>query len=201
MRFRKSLIRMLLAVCLLAATANAGLRARAGIMSPQGDLKESAKLGWRAEIGADLNMFSLPFMTVAVSVSAVDFGKKESEYNFQSNSFRQESHVALTGGGAGLRVRPPSAMLRPFAELLLRLASVEQEYKDGAGGSSLESKTKFGYEINAGFEYQLAPKTALEFGASYLTLWNHKLIRSRVEQEIDLKAWGVFAGINLGIGL
>lgn len=193
------------ALCLLclcgtqAAIADIGVRG--GIMYPHGDFKEFAKAGWRAEITADVNMFSVPFLSTVVAFSTSDFGKKESLWQPEDAVVTQESKTAVTGGGVGLRFEPPSMAIRPFGEALIRLASVEQDYESGLGGSELKSRTKLGYQINAGLKFTLAPKVGLEAGATWCTFNNIKMIDEQQEVEIDLQAFGIFAGLTLGIGL
>lgn len=186
---------------ILAPSLCAGVGARLGFLVPQGDIKDLAKTGWRAEVTADLNMFRLPFLSTVVSVGAMDFAEKKSDYTADAQSYTQESHIALTGGGVGLRLQPPAAAISPFAEAMLRLASIEQEYKDGAGNSRLDSRTKFGYQFNAGLQFPLAPRVGLEVGGSYMSFFNNKYLHHGVEREIDLKAFGAFVGLDVGIGL
>lgn len=191
-----------LALCLcLATTAQADIGVRGGSMSPQGDFKDFAKSGWRAEITADLNVFKMPYLSTVVAFSTIDFGKKESLYQTADLVAKQESKTALTGGGIGLRLEPPSMVIRPFGEALVRLASIEQDYDSGVGDSQLKSRTKLGYQLNAGLKFALAPKFGLEAGASWLTFLNCKFMDEQQEVEIDLHAFGVFAGLTLGIGL
>lgn len=179
----------------------ADIGVRAGVMYPRGDFKDFAKAGWRAEITADVNMFSVPCLSTVVAFSVADFGKKESLWQPDDVVVTQESKTAVTGGGVGLRFEPPSMAIRPFGEALVRLASIEQDYESGLGGSELKSRTKFGYQINAGLKFTLAPKVGLEAGASWLTFTNCKLTDEQQEVEIDIQAFGIFAGLTLGIGL
>jgi hypothetical protein len=203
MKARWELLATMIAALLLATASPtaAGIAVRVGFMVPQGDAKDLAKTGWRGEIAADLGIFRLPFLTTAVSVSVVDFAKKKVNYEYESQSFQQESHIAMTGGGIGLHAEPPALPLKPFAEVLLRLASVEQEYKDGDGGSELDSKTKFGYQVNGGVKFAAGPKISLEVGASYMSFFNNKFRDKRIDREVDFNAFGGFVGLALGLGL
>lgn len=195
----------LLAVCvfvLIATTAAvADIGVRGGAMYPRGDFKDFAKAGWRAEITADINMFSVPFLSTVVAFGVADFGKKEALWMQDDQLYLQESKTALTGGGVGLRLEPPSMVIRPFAEALIRLASVEQDYESGLGGSELKSRTKLGYQLNAGLKFTVAPKVGLEAGASWMAFPNCKFTDKQQEIEIDLNAFGIFAGLSLGIGI
>ncbi len=186
-----------------AATADVGVRG--GLVKPQGDIKSLAKSGWRAEVTADLNFFRMPFLSTVVSVGAMDFGKKKTEYTSGEQTYTQESHIALTGGGIGLRVAPPTLAIKPYAEALIRLASIEQEFKDGADFSSLESKTKFGYQVNAGVKFPMMPKVAFEVGGSYVSFAKNNYFDrtsgTLQERELELKAYSIYAGISLGLGL
>ena len=190
----------LLCLCLTqAALADIGIRG--GVMYPRGDYKEFAKSGWRAEITADVNMFSMPFLSTVIAFNVADFGKKESSWQPEDVTVTQESKTAITGGGVGLRFEPPSMAIRPFGEALVRLASIEQDYESGLGGSELKSRTKIGYQVNAGLKFTLAPKVGLEAGATWLTFPNCKMTDKQQEVEIDIQAFGIFAGLTLGIGL
>ena len=189
---------IVLAVC---STAGAEIGARVGAMMPQGDFKQFAKAGWRAEITADLNMFSVPFLSTVVSFSTMDLAKKESSWQPEDVVLIQESKTSLTGGGIGLKLEPPSAIIKPFVEGLVRIASVEQDYESGLGGSELKSRTKIGYQFNGGLKFSLAPKVALEAGATWTSFPNCKFKDKNEEVEINLTAFGIFTGLSLGIGL
>lgn len=185
----------------LVSTASADIGVRLGAMMPRNDFKQFAKTGWRAEITADLNMFSVPFLSTVVSFSAMDFAKKETTWQTQDILVIQESKTALTGGGIGLRLEPPSAFIKPFVEGLVRIASIEQDYESGTGGSELKSRTKIGYQLNGGLKFSLAPKIGVEAGATWMAFPNCKFKDKNEEIEIDLSAFGLFAGLSLGIGL
>lgn len=199
----KRLSLLAVCVCSLIATAAAvaDIGVRGGAMYPRGDFKDFAKAGWRAEITADINMFSVPFLSTVVAFSAADFGKKESSWQPADQVVTQESKTAFTGGGVGLRLEPPSMVIRPFAEALIRLASIEQDYESGLGGSELKSRTKLGYQVNAGLKFTVAPKVGFEAGASWMTFPNCKFTDKQQEVEIDLHAFSIFAGLTLGIGI
>lgn len=190
------------AFCLIAtAAAVADIGVRGGAMYPRGDFKDFAKAGLRAEITADINMFSVPFLSTVVAFGAADFGKKETVWQQADQFYTQESKTALTGGGVGLRLEPPSMIIRPFGEALIRLASIEQDYESGIGGSELKSRTKLGYQLNAGLKFTVAPKVGLEAGATWMTFPNCKFTDKLQEVEIDLHTFGIFAGLTLGIGI
>ena len=199
----KSIVVALVACILIgcAAPAWAGIGVRGGFMKPRGDFKEFAANGWRAEITANLNVFKLPFVSTVVAFSAIDFGKKSSGWVSDGDLVTQESKTGLTGGGVGLRIQPPTMMIKPFAEALVRIASIEQDYESGLGGSELKSRTKIGYQINVGLEFAIAPKVGAEAGATWMNFSSAKFKSQLQEVEIDLQAFGLFAGLNIGIGL
>ncbi len=201
--FSRKFAALLLLPILLAITpdAHADIGVRAGAVYPQGDFRDFAKAGWRAEITADLNVFSAPFLSTVVSFSAVDFGKKESTWGPVEAILTQESKTALTGGGVGLRLEPPLTVIKPFIEGLVRIASIEQDYESGSGGSELKSRTKIGYQFNGGLKFGLAPKVSIEAGASWMTFPNCKFKDKEQEVEVSLDAFSIFGGLSLGIGL
>lgn len=183
----------------LVTVAQADIGVRGGAMYPRGDFKNFAKAGWRGEITADLNIFSLPFLSTVVAFSTANFGKKES---LPADALvEQTSKIALTGGGIGIRLAPPTMMIKPFGEALVRLASIEQDYDSGISDSELKSRTKLGYQFNAGLRFAFAPKVGLEAGATWMTFLNCKFTDKQQEVEVDLHAFGIFAGLSLGIGL
>lgn len=193
-----------LLVCIvfsLSVPASAGIGIRGGAMFPRGDFKNFAGDGWRAEVTASLNVFSVPYLSAVVAFSAADFGKKSSDWISGTDLVTQESKTGVTGGGVGIRLQPPSPFIKPFGEALIRLASIEQDYESGLGGSELKSRTKFGYQINAGLEFAIAPKVGLEAGATWLSFSNTKFKSEQQEIEVDLQSFGLFVGLNLGIGL
>ncbi|MGB5106518.1 MAG: hypothetical protein WBP29_07030 [Candidatus Zixiibacteriota bacterium] len=185
----------------LSASAAAGIGLRGGAMFPRGDFKNFAGNGWRAEVTADIEVFSVPFLLAVVSLSAIDFGKKSSGWVSGTDFVTQESKTSVTGGGVGLRIQPPTPMIKPFGEALLKLASIEQDYESGLGGSELKSRTKFGYQINAGLEFSIAPKVGLEAGGTWLNFSDTKFKFEEQEIEVDLQSFGLFVGLSLGIGL
>ncbi len=84
---------------------------------------------------------------------------------------------------------------------MIRLASIEHDYESGLGGSELKSRTKLGFQLNAGLKFTLAPKIGLEAGATWMTFPNCKFTDKQQEVEIDLQVFGIFAGLTLGIGI
>ncbi len=65
----------------------------------------------------------------------------------------------------------------------------------------LKSRTKLGYQFNAGLKFAVAPKFGLEAGATWMAFPNCKFTDKQQEVEIDLNAFGIFAGLTLGIGI
>jgi opacity protein-like surface antigen len=200
------LILVLLVVAVMSSPLFGGISVRAGLSLPQGDFKDYAATGWSAEILADIHPFSAPFLSVPVMVNLVSLGEKESDWfsapETGPGDFTQMSSVTLTGGGIGLKFEPPIPAIRPFAEVFGRLASIEQEYDSGLPdeGKVIESKTKFGVQIDGGLQYSFVPTTSLLIGASYTTFFDVNLFSENVEEEVSVNTIGVFVGMSFSVG-
>lgn len=203
---RKSFI--LVAIILLGLTPSlfAGISVRAGLLMPQSDFKAYAGNAWSVEIVADVSPFSVPFLSVPVMVNAAGFGEKQADWEFSSGGsatvYTQTSSLNLTGGGIGLKLEPAVPGIKPFVEVFGRLASIEQDYHPGIpdAGNTIESKTKFGYQIDGGLKYSVAPTASLLVGASYVTFLNASLTSDDNAGEIDASMIGIFVGLNFSVG-
>lgn len=185
------------------APAQAGIGLRLGAGLPQGEFRDLAKTGWMAEIHADIDLLNTPFVNVAVAAGQMDFGEKEVMYVADGDiDALQESKISLTGGGIGLRATPPTVFIKPFAEAMLRIASVEQDHESGLNGSEIDSKTRVGYQISGGLAFSIVPTLDFELGASYLQFPGTKFRNQQLsEDEVDLKALTIFAGVRVNVGV
>ncbi len=192
-------ILLILGLLLVAApTLFGGISVRVGLQSPQGDYKDYAGNAWNAEIIADVRPFTVPFLSVPVMVNVASFGEKQTDWLGGT----QTSSVMMTGGGIGLKLEPSIPGIKPFVEVFGRLASFEQDYHSGVpnAGNKIESKTKFGYQIDGGLKYSLVPTASLIVGASYTNFLDVSLIAADDAVKIDAAMIGVFAGISFSVG-
>lgn len=190
------LVILLIPVCGINSYAAIGLRG--GLIFPQGGFGDLAKSGGTIDITATLRAFPVNAVTIAVAINTTNFRMKEMSYD----GLRQESKISTTGGGVGLRLEPPSLLIKPFVEVLGRVASIEQDYKKDSGANSeVNSKTRFGYQINGGIKYAFIPNVGLEVGGSYLVFPNTKFKQKQQEIKTDVKAWGIFVGLRLALGI
>jgi hypothetical protein len=194
---RKSVIWLTLALTVGATPLVASVGLRGGVLVPQGAFKDLAKSGGSVEVVATLQALPVSVITVAVAINTTSFGKKELSYS----SGKQESKMGFTGGGFGVRVEPPSLIIRPFAEIMGRIASIEQDYTKTAGADvEIISKTRVGYQINGGLKWAFLPTTSIEVGAGYTVFPNVKLKNRQVETKTAVKTWGVFVGLRFNLG-
>jgi opacity protein-like surface antigen len=78
---------------------------------------------------------------------------------------------------------------------------VQQDFQDNADKASMESKTKLGYEINAGLRYGVSPGVDLELGGGYTAFSKTKFKHKDTVSEIAPRGWQIFVGVALTIGL
>lgn len=192
----------LILISLLSSVAWAGITVRAGAALPRGDFKDYAASGVSLEVEADLHPFSAPFLSVPVVISYSGFGSEEADWSNAEKIVTQDSKITMTGGGLGLKIEPPLLPLKPFAEVLGRLASIEQDYGSGVEGEgrNIESQTKFGLQFIGGVKYPLAPSLSAQAGASYTTFFKTKMLLDNVEREFDANVLGLFVGVTFNFG-
>jgi hypothetical protein len=194
----------ILAIALMLAFCNpaeSAIGLRAGVITPMNEFRDLAKTGWSAEVLADVRSLPVAGLTIVVLFNTSHLAQRKFDFVAAGETRTQKSQVTFTGGGIGLRVMPPTPVFRPFAELLARVSSVQQDFRDNADIASMESKTKFGYEINAGLRYGVSPGVDLEFGGGYTALSKTKFKHKDIIVEIVPRMWQVFAGITLTVGL
>lgn len=180
----------------------AGIGVRAGAMFPRGDFDEFAGNGTRVELYADLKILPIPLISEIISISNISFGDVESHYVSDGNFVNQKSGISASGIAVGLRLAPNAVIFSPFAEAQLRLTKVEQDYSSGTTtGSSVDSSTKLGYQINVGLMFSFVPKVSLEAGVTWMTVRGVDLITDQQKIDTNVEAFGIFGGLNLGIGL
>jgi opacity protein-like surface antigen len=186
---------------LFCTEAESAISLRAGLATPLSEFKDLAKTGWSAEVLADVRSLPVSGLTVVVLFSSVHFGQRDFDFAVDGEKRTQKSQVTLTGGGLGLRITTPTPVLKPFAEFLGRISSVQQDFRDNADKATMESKTKLGYEINAGLRYAVSPGIDLELGGGYSAFSQTKLKHKDTVSEIAPRGWKAFAGVALTIGL
>jgi hypothetical protein len=200
-RTRLSVTLATIVVLLLCSQAESAISLRAGLASPVGEFKDLAKTGWTAEVLADVRSLPVSAMTVIVLFNTSHLGQRTYDFTSNGEPQTQKSQMTFTGGGIGLRVMPPTLIFKPFAELLGRVSSVEQDFRDNADKASVESKTKFGYEINGGLRYSILPGADLELGGGYTAFSKTKLKHKGNTFEIAPRSWQIFVGVALTIGM
>ena len=195
---------LLIVVATIVTPAEASISVRLGGSLPQSGFKTVAGTGFAIDVLASLRSLPLGPVTLVIAFNSTNFGTKNSQYlpgaPAPQELVSQTSKISYSGGGVGLRLEPPSLILRPFAEILGRVTSVRQEYRGGTGGTNLDTKIKIGYQINAGLKYAFIPKLSFEVGGS-LTSFNKAQFKDKQQTyETEPKVWGFFAGLNLGLG-
>jgi opacity protein-like surface antigen len=180
----------------------AGISVRGTLLLPQNSFQDLAKKGFGLEIGADLRPLPTGFLSAIALINYSGYGEKGSTYESGGENFNQKSKMKMTGGGIGVRIQPPMLPLKPFVEAVGKITSVEQDYDSGENNSDkkVRSKTRFGYQINAGMKYSFVPTVSLEAGGSYSKLANVPLMLDGSEQKIDATTLGLFAGISFALG-
>jgi opacity protein-like surface antigen len=169
--------------------------------SPSSEFRNLAKTGWTAEVLADVRSLPVSAFTIVVVFNTSHLAQRKYDFTVAGETHTQKSPMTFTGGGIGLRVMPPTPVFKPFAELLGRISSVQQDFRDNADKASMESKTELGYEINAGLRYGAFPGVDLELGGSYTAFSKTKLKHKDTVIEIAPRGWQVFVGVALTIGL
>lgn len=195
---------IILAMALVLAFCNpaeSAISLRAGMITPTNEFKDLAKTGWSAEVLADVRSLSVSGLTIVVLFNTSHLAQRKFDFTTAAEARTQKSQVTFTGGGIGLRVMPPTPVFRPFAELLARVSSVQQDFRDNADNASMESKTKFGFEINAGLRYGVSPGADIELGGGYTAFSKAQFKHKDTVVEIAPRGWQVFAGIALTLGL
>ena len=188
-------------VLLLCSQAESAISLRAGMATPMSEFNDLAKTGWSAEVLADVRSLPVSAFTIVVVFNTSHLAQRKYDFSVAGETHTQKSQMTFTGGGIGLRVMPPTPVFKPFAELLSRVSSVQQDFRDNADKASMESKTKLGYEINAGLRYGVSPGVDLELGGGYTAFSKTKLKHKDTTSEIAPRGWQAFVGVALTIGL
>ncbi len=200
---RKQFSVMLVAAMVLlpCSQAESAISLRAGMATPLSEFKDLAKTGWSAEVLADVRSLPVSAFTIIVVFNTSHLSQRKYDFMVGTETHTQKSQMTFTGGGIGLRVMPPTPVFKPFAELLGRVSSVQQDFRNNADKASMESKTKLGYEINAGLRYGVSPGVDLELGGGYTAFSQTKLKHKDAAIEIAPRGWQIFVGVALTIGL
>lgn len=188
-------------VLLLCSQAESAISLRAGMVTPLSEFKDLAKTGWSAEVLADVRSLPVSGLTIIVLFNTSHHAQRKYDFTVAGETHTQKSQMTFTGGGIGLRVIPPTLVFKPFAELLGRVSSVQQDFRNNADKASMESRTKFGYQINAGLRYGVSPGVDLELGGGYTAFSEATFKHKDTVIEIAPRGWQVFAGVALTIDL
>jgi opacity protein-like surface antigen len=186
---------------LLCSQAESAISLRAGMVTPLSEFKDLAKTGWSAGVLADVRSLPVGGLTIIVLFNTSHLAQRKYDFTVAGETHTQKSQMTFTGGGIGLRLMPPTPVFKPFAELLGRVSSVQQDFRDNADKASMESKTKLGYEVNAGLRYCVSPGVDLELGGGYTAFSKTKLKHKDTVSEIAPRGWQAFVGVALTIGL
>jgi hypothetical protein len=192
---------MIVLVLLSCIQVQGAISLRFGMASPLGEYKDLAKTGWAAQVVAEVRSLPISVANVVVAFDVAHFSQKQFDFLNGSEARSQKSQINLTGGGIGLRVAPSKMIVKPFAEILARVSSIQQDFRDNANKASIESRTKVGYEINAGLRYAFAPGFDMEFGGGYFGFSKTRFKHKDTTIEIAPTGWQAFVGVALTLGL
>ncbi len=198
--FRSFVVILVLATAISAASpAFGGVGLRVGSGLPVGNFNDYAKLGWGIDVLADFRVLPISAVRMVVAYDRLKFGDKHYTWPFTFVALNETSRITVSGVAVGARLEPPTPVVKPFFELLARLASVQQETILN-NHSVKNSATKFGYQINGGVRYALAPAINLEAGLGYTSFAKTNLSLGGNSVQIAPSAWNLFLGVHVNTG-
>jgi hypothetical protein len=199
---KRSLVSIVVGIGILwCAGAQAAISLRAGVASPLGETRDLSKTGWSAQVMADVRALPLSSLAIVVQFSAAGYGQKQYDFVSGTATRSQKSQLTFTGGGIGVRLMPPAPLIKPFAEIVGRVSSIQQDFRDNEDKASVESKTVLGYEINGGLRFGVSPGFDLEVGGGYTGFAKTKLKHKDTTVEIAPHGWQAFVGVAMTLGL
>jgi opacity protein-like surface antigen len=217
----KKIILALAVLLLISSNLSAGflgaIGGGLGATMPQGEFNEYTKTGFSIMGFGRLNPFSMPLVGLRLGFQGVFF-ENDSRIVFiegyPDDPFDEVYSNNLYKGTLGLEISKRLFTFEPYAGAGIGLYYFEAktEVKNSEGevqaSRTLDSKTKFGWNLNGGLKVYIFPKVAFDFNIQYdivqdLEQYKNPGVENPKDLEIvsfNSKFLSLFAGISIPLG-
>ncbi len=217
----KKIILALAVLLLISSNLSAGflgsIGGGLGATIPQGEFNEYTKTGFTIMGFGRLNPFGMPMVGLRLGIQGVFFendGRVVFFEGYPDTPFREIYTNSLYKGTLGLEISKRFLTIEPYAGAGIGIyyfeAKTELKNDDDevVASNKLDSKTKFGWNLNGGLKVYIFPKVAFDFNIQYDIVQNLEQYKNPgVENPDDLeivsfnsKFLSLFAGISIPLG-
>jgi len=157
----------------LSADSSGTIGGGLGATMPQGEFNEYTKTGFSIMGFGKINPFDIPWAGLRLGLQLVLFENEGRVVFFEGFPYDEIYTNNLIKGTLGLEVSKRFFAFEPYggAGIGIYYFRTETEVKNSAGevliSQVIDSKTKFGWNLNCGIKIALFPKIAFDFNLQY----------------------------------
>jgi hypothetical protein len=205
-----AIIFLLTVQTLTAAGLSGSIGGGLGATLPQGEFNEYTKTGFSIMGFGKLNMASLPFVSYRLGVQGVFFERDDRSVSIQGypdDLFTETYTNDLLKATLGLELSPPIPGFQPYAGAGIGVyyfssrTSLKDSEGDEIASNTLDSKTKFGWNLQGGLRFSVFPKITLDLNAQYDIVQDLEQYSGDEVVSFNSKFLSLFAGVQVSLGL
>jgi opacity protein-like surface antigen len=193
-----------------AAGFSAFLGGGLGATMPQGEFNEYTKTGFSMMGYGKLNMSSLPFLSYRLGLQGVFFERDDRMVIIQDypDAIVTETYTNdLFKATLGLELSPSFLVFKPYvgAGIGIYYFSSKTQLKDEDGDvmdtKTLDTKTKFGWNLQGGLRFAIFPKITLDLNLQYDIVQDLEQYSGDEVVSFNSEFLSLFAGVQVSLGL
>ncbi|HDS00528.1 MAG TPA: hypothetical protein ENO22_12460 [candidate division Zixibacteria bacterium] len=210
----KRLLFILFLLFVLSASGSAGifgsLGGGLGATMPQGEFNEYTKTGFSIMGYGSIGVLKMPYMQLRLGLQGVFFERDNRNVVFEGDPediFTETYTNDLLKGTLGLEFSKRLAAIQPYGGGGVGIYYFESktELKDPAGeviaSNKLDSKTKFGWNLNGGIRIFMFPRVAFDFNIQYDIVQDLEQYSEEEVVSFNSEFLSLFAGVSIPLGL
>jgi opacity protein-like surface antigen len=181
-----------------------------GATMPQGEFNEYTKTGFSIMGFGKIGSPNLPYLQLRLGLQGVFFERDERNVVFEGypdDVFTETYTNDLFKGTLGLEFAKRLAAFEPYGGAGIGIYYFESktELKDSEdeviASNKLDSKTKFGWNLNGGMRIFMFPKVAFDFNIQYDIVQDLEQYSGEEVVSFNSEFLSLFAGVTIPLGL
>ncbi len=181
-----------------------------GATMPQGEFNEYTKTGFSIMGFGKIGSLKLPYLQLRLGLQGVFFERDNRNVVFEGypdDVFTETYTNDLFKGTLGLEFAKRLAAFEPYGGAGIGIYYFESktELKDPEdeviASNKLDSKTKFGWNLNGGIRIFMFPKVAFDFNIQYDIVQNLEQYSGEEVVSFNSEFLSLFAGVAIPLGI
>ncbi|NIP44701.1 MAG: outer membrane beta-barrel protein [candidate division Zixibacteria bacterium] len=181
-----------------------------GATMPQGEFNEYTKTGFSIMGYGTIGMLKMPYVQLRLGLQGVFFEHDDRNVVFEGypdDVFTETYTNDLLKATLGLELSKRLAAFEPYGGAGIGIYYFESktELKDPDGeviaSNKLDSKTKFGWNLNGGIKIFMFPKVAFDFNLQYDIVQDLEQYSGEEVVSFNSEFLSLFAGVSIPLGV